>query len=209
MAAFGWVEATSDKRKRLENLLTFLSVASPEAWETHNNSLQVAYRKSTTYEVDKYALSAWLRQGELAGRAIDCNPFDPESFKSCLLEVRRLTTTTPSVFVPRLKELCAECGVAVAFIRELPKTASGATRWLSPEKALIQLSLKYKTDDHLWFTFFHEAGHILKSKKRQIFIETGENNCEEDEANRFITLPLHADLTNEEVGYILDIIKCF
>jgi len=27
------------------------------------------------------------------------------------------------------------------------------------QKALIQLSLSYKTNDHLWFTFFHKAGH--------------------------------------------------
>jgi len=37
----------------------------------------------------------------------------------------------------------------------------GATQRLTPTKALIQLSLRYKTGDQLWFTFFHEAGHIL------------------------------------------------
>jgi len=77
----------------------------------------------------------------------------------------------------------------VVFIPALPKTrASGVTRWLSPEKALIQLSLRYKTDDHLWFSFFHEAGHILKHGKREIFIDgddIGMDEIKEDEANRF------------------------
>ncbi len=31
----------------------------------------------------------------------------------------------------------------------------------------------------------------------------------EKEANKFITLPLHADLTNEEVDYIIEALKSF
>ena len=85
-------------------------------------------------------------------------------------------------------ELCASCGVAVAFVCELPKTASGATRWLSPIKALMQLSLRYKTDDQMWFTFFHEAAHILLHSKRSIFIEETNYDSKEDiKANRFAT----------------------
>jgi len=54
------------------------------------------------------------------------------------------------------KELCAAAGLVVAFVPQLPKAwVSGATRWLNTDKALIQLSLSYKTDDQLWFTFFH------------------------------------------------------
>jgi Zn-dependent peptidase ImmA (M78 family) len=61
---------------------------------------------------------------------------------------------------------------------------------------MIQLNLRYKTDDHLWFTFFHEAGHILKHDKRLTFIEElqpaatpwGRSSGElEEEANKFAT----------------------
>jgi HTH-type transcriptional regulator/antitoxin HigA len=63
-----------------------------------------------------------------------------------------------------------------------------ATRWLSPSKALIQLSLRYKTDDHLWFSFFHEAGHILKHGKRDVFRKGTTflmDETKEEEANTF------------------------
>src|SRR3954451_14062880 len=52
---------------------------------------------------------------------------------------------------------------------------------------MIQLSLKYKTDDQLWFTFFHEAGHLLLHSKKQVFIDYGysEEDNEEREANKF------------------------
>jgi hypothetical protein len=84
--------------------------------------------------------------------------------------------------------LCAAAGVAIVFVPSLPKTAvSGATRWLTPTKALIQLSLRYKTDDQLWFTFFHEAGHILLHGKKELFLEgmNGLDPAKENEANEF------------------------
>ncbi len=92
----------------------------------------------------------------------------------------------PEVFQPQLVEMCASAGVAVVFVPELPKTGVyGATRWIG-NKAVIQLSLRYKSNDHLWFTFFHEAGHIIKHGRKEIFIEgNGLDNEKEEEANAF------------------------
>jgi hypothetical protein len=72
-------------------------------------------------------------------------------------------------------------------VRQLPKArVSGATRWLAPDKAIIQLSLRYKTDDHLWFTLFHEAGHILLHGKTQGFLEDcRENHAQKQQADDF------------------------
>jgi len=86
-------------------------------------------------------------------------------------------------------ELCAQSGVALTFVPPIKGTrAYGATRWLTPRKALIELSLRGKTDDHLWFTFFHEAAHILKHGKRRAFIEgLEEHNAQEEEADAFAT----------------------
>ncbi len=71
-------------------------------------------------------------------------------------------------------------------VKSLPRTAlSGAARWLSPRKALIQLSLRHMSDDHLWFSFFHEAAHLLLHSKKSIFVEGngGDPSDLEDEAN--------------------------
>ena len=66
------------------------------------------------------------------------------------------------------------------------------TKWLSKNKALIQLSLLYKNDGSFWFTFFHEAGHIILHGKKEIFIEAKGEGCrdiggseKEQEADRF------------------------
>jgi Zn-dependent peptidase ImmA (M78 family) len=71
-------------------------------------------------------------------------------------------------------------------VPEIPKIrASGATWWINANKAVIQLSLRYKTDDQLWFSFFHEAGHILLHGKKEIFIEDDGDNVKEDAADKF------------------------
>jgi HTH-type transcriptional regulator / antitoxin HigA len=100
--------------------------------------------------------------------------------------IRNLTVEPPLAFQKRLVELCASAGVAVVFVPELPKAATyGATRWLG-DKAIIQLSLRYKSNDHLWFTFFHEAGHIIRHGRKEIFIEgNGLDDEKEKEANTF------------------------
>lgn len=89
---------------------------------------------------------------------------------------------------PELMRRCAECGVAVVALRA-PKLcrASGATRFLSPTRPLLMLSFRYLSDDQLWFTFFHEAGHLILHGPWSMFLE-GEGRVsteEEEEANTF------------------------
>jgi addiction module HigA family antidote len=188
MVRLGWLPACADVLCQAEVLLRFFGVATPEQWKAIWANTPVKFRKSDAFKSDPAALAAWLRQGEIEAQRIDCDPFATEVFQAALTEARRLTRESPEAFGPRLAKLCAQAGVAVVFIHDLPKTrASGATRWLHSDKALIQLGLRHKTNDHLWFTFFHEAGHILLHGKRDFFLEDeGETNqAKEQEANRF------------------------
>jgi len=64
-----------------------------------------------------------------------------ETFQAALEEARSLTVRAPEEYLARLVDICAAAGVAVVYVRELSRCrAYGATRWLSPIKALIQLS---------------------------------------------------------------------
>lgn len=188
MAKLNWLEKHKDAKSQLIEVLRFFGIASVDQWDDMWPNLNVAYRQHDTHEVFPEAVSAWLRQGELEAAKISCDAYDKNAFRKALDEIRGLTTLLPEQFVPRMRELSANAGVAVVFVPSLPKTGvSGATRWLSPNKALIQLSLRYKTDDHLWFTFFHEAGHILLHGKKELFLEgaNGLDEAKENEANEF------------------------
>jgi HTH-type transcriptional regulator / antitoxin HigA len=187
LAKAGWIERYRDKKRQLKELLQFFGVASPAQWHNVFSACEVAFRQSESFSSDRHALSAWLRCGILIAERAHCATYDKGRFVDALDQIRELTQEPAGVFVPAMTELSAEAGVVVAFVPQIPKARlSGATRWLNADKALIQLSLRYKTDDQLWFTFFHEAAHIVLHGKRLIFLDTGE--CEgdlEDEANRW------------------------
>jgi addiction module HigA family antidote len=187
MARWGWIVRHKEPVQQLRELLNFFGVASPRQWKGLWTETCVSFRKSVAFECSTGALTAWLRRGELEARSIKANPYNADRFRGILAEARKLTSEPPEKFQAELVRLCAGAGVALVFIPETPKTrASGATRWISLAKALIQLSLRYKTDDQLWFTFFHEAGHILLHGKREIFIEgVNSSGTPEEEANRF------------------------
>lgn len=192
MADLGWIEWFEDQVQQLREVLNFFGIASPEQWEVlWENRPAAAFRQSPAYQADPFAVAAWLREGERRAQRIDTAPFDEAGFRKALHAIRSLTTEPSYVFQPRLQTMCAEVGVAVVFVPQLPGTrASGATRWLTPDKALIQLSLRYKRSDHLWFTFFHEAAHILEHGKRDAFLDEDiewkePETDEEAEANQF------------------------
>jgi len=190
MVKLGWIEGTKNKLAQLQILLNFFAVASPEQWETYWGSRHVAYRKSVAFVSDGTAITAWLRSGELSAERIQCRPYSSSKFKKALGEIRSLTIQPPAIFQPQMVTLCAEAGVAVVLMPELPKTrVSGVTRWLGAHKALIQMSLRYKSNDHFWFTFFHEARHIFQEKKDEMFLEGqadyDPNHPLEVEANEF------------------------
>ncbi len=183
-----WIPSTSDRIAQAAELLDFFGIATPREWEAMwGPRLQAtAFRQTRAFEADRCALSAWLRFGEIEARKVPCGEYSREAFRAALGAARRLTTEDPEVFEPELVKLCAEAGVAVVFTPDLPKTrVSAAVSWLSSEKALIQLGLRYKTDDHLWFSFFHEAVHVLKHAKKMLYLESeGLNDEVEVEADR-------------------------
>jgi HTH-type transcriptional regulator / antitoxin HigA len=178
----GWIPASTEKSQQVLDALKFFAVASPAAWQALWESKEVAYRKSTTLKSNFGAIATWLRQGELEAREIECAPYKADAFRDALLGVRALTRESVDFFQKELVNLCAQAGVAVVFVQELPYTGiSGATQWLTSTKALVQLSLRYKTDDQLWFAFFHEAGHILLHGKRAVFLEIDDKDREQEE----------------------------
>src|SRR5205823_12464355 len=106
------------------------------------------------------------------------------------------TATDHSDFARLAQDRLASCGVSLVFLPHLPKThVQGAARWLSPEKAVIQLSLRGRWADIFWFTLFHELGHLLLHGRRDVFIqwESGSDDNREIEADRFARTTLIPD----------------
>jgi HTH-type transcriptional regulator/antitoxin HigA len=192
MAKLGWVRKVRDKVERVRELLRFFGVASLTNLE-HLRAYSPAFRVATPEAASNYALAAWLRKGELEARAIQTQPFNAERLVSCLGDLRKMTCQDPGEWVPKATELLANCGVALVVLPHLPKTyANGATFWVSPTKAVIQLSIRGRWTDIFWFSVFHELAHVLLHGKRYPILTASKDRIndkiwriQEDEADRF------------------------
>lgn len=182
LAKHGFVRPTRKPRERVYYLRHFFGVASLDFVPA---VIPAAFRKSDKGKASHYALASWIRMGELMASDIDCQPFDEKKLRETIPLFRALTAQQ-DYFIAELKDLCAACGVAMVVVPHLAKTyAQGATKWLHPGKAMLQLSTRYQMADIFWFSFFHELGHILLHGKKAVFAECGEKTPFEEEADRF------------------------
>jgi len=184
------VRQSGSTTQKAQDLLAFFGVASPAAFEQRYASVSVHYRKSNRLRASRSALLAWLRYGEVRVDSTAVDNYDKERFRKTLLKIRELTTLKIEEFRPKMTSLCAEAGVAFILIPPLPKTClSGAAFWIRGKTPVIQQSLRHKTNDHFWFTFFHEAGHVLLHSSKDMYADddNGTGDGIETEANDFAT----------------------
>jgi HTH-type transcriptional regulator/antitoxin HigA len=171
------------------SVLKFFGVSSPAAWENRWTTPQAAYRKSAAFVSSPHAVATWLRWGEVLAAQLDPAEFDPERFRDELVRAREESRREPfSAVVDRLRARFADCGVVLALVPELPGArTSGAARWTPHGAGILQLSLRYKTDDQFWFSLFHEAAHLL-GKERTEIVDSDEGSnastAEEQRADR-------------------------
>jgi len=193
MVSYGWVKTATDLQEKLRVCLDFFGVKDVDSWKRKYCDMitVAAFRTSPTFIPRAESVAAWLRRGEIQAAKVKCQTWNLELFKQKLLEIRTLTRKrNPSEFIPDLIKACAECGVAVAIVRT-PQgcQASGATYFVSPTRATMLLSFRYLSDDQFWFTFFHEAGHLVLHGSNSMFIEETRKDKtitkEEEEANEF------------------------
>jgi len=194
MVRFGWLEAGESTADKLATCLSFFDVPNLDVWNRNYDEVKeaVAFRISAAHAASMPATAAWLRQGERESARLECAPWNPEAFSASLAAVRSLTRTkAPEIFIKELQTLCAAAGVAVAIVRAPSGCrASGATFFSSPDKAVLLLSFRFLTDDQFWFSFFHEAGHLLLHRNADsLILETSEDvtSKQEVEANEFAT----------------------
>lgn len=170
-------------------VLRFFGVSSVSAWLEHWGQPAAAFRHSPSFESKPEALATWLRWGERYAMSVETAPFDAEKLRSVLADARSMTREEPlSDVLEELQERLADCGVVLALIPGLKGTAvSGAARWLTGDRALIQLSMRYRSDDHLWFTLFHEAAHLLEGRHEDRLDDDSRTDPEDEVERRVDT----------------------
>lgn len=192
MTKFGWIKTPRSWHDQMQYMLDFFGVGDIDDWESIYEVLlsDARFRGSESFEFDQAATSAWFRACERAADRIDgLKSFNSGKFERLLTRLRRLTKRKdPQDFISELVSSCASVGVAVVVVpAPTGCPASGAARAYKG-RPLIQLSARHLSDDHFWFTFFHEAAHVIRHDLTAAFIDGMEFAIDEDterEANEY------------------------
>ncbi len=188
LAKRGAIRTRSASREAFSELMVFFRVASIEAWHVKYGTANIAYRHSPSFKSDEPSLASWLRLAETDAEEQKCNAYDRSAFKATLRRIRELTREPFDEALKETHRLFNNAGVALSLVEPLPNARlSGAAWWLTPRKPVIALSARHLTDDHLWFSLFHEAAHILLHSKRDVFVDEAKSGDAdfETEANEW------------------------
>lgn len=182
----------------LDSLLAFLGVSSPDGWNEVWKASRIAFRQTRTFNTNIEHISAWVRATECFAEQINTLDFDASMVVNSLSLLRKCTTKRVEKGIEEAISICASSGIALVLVPGFKNTGiSGCARWLSSEKAMIALTDRYKTEDRLWFTFFHEIAHLLLHRNTHVFVlDNAVDDLsdkvvdptiqkQEDEANRF------------------------
>lgn len=160
--------------ERVDALLTFFGVVSPEAFETALLRPQANYRRSQKFEIDPYSTAVWLRLVEVSVEAvvISTPPFDEPLLRRAVAQIPSLTAQAPGPGLAQARDLLSQAGVVLVVEPEIDGTRiCGVSRWSSHGHPVIALTGRQKRLDILWFTLLHEIGHVLLHPKRSTFLE--------------------------------------
>jgi HTH-type transcriptional regulator/antitoxin HigA len=189
MMKLGWIPYAQDAKQIVQSLLNFFGVTSLKNIIEKNIFDGAQYRISAKKDYSSEAITAWLRKGTLEAQKINTSDFDEKKLRDSIPAIKKLMFSHPNEFMPQLTEILADCGVALIILKSLKNVpVNGVTRWLSPKKALIQMSSRGKYADIFWFSLFHELGHLILHRKKDVYIDPGAGKVDkelEDQANKF------------------------
>lgn len=183
---WGFISAPArDRAETVRQLLTILGTASLDAFDETWTRGSIAYRRAAVGRDHAQKLATWLALAERQQDGLHgIDPYDRAALKARLPELCALTRIEPTAAIRSATELLRAAGIVLCLIPAVPGLGiHGATRWLHGHP-VIQLSVLWKSDDQLWFTLFHEIGHVLIHSGNGLFIN-GEDTAAEREADEF------------------------
>lgn len=191
----GWfssLPATKEVKEKTDNLCQFFGVSSPQGWKDFylNQRLQVAFRITLSEACDPYALSAWLRRGEIQASEMSLDTrYSAKLLRGILNNIVELKNSEGEINRELLTSLLGSAGVKLIFTETLSTApVKGCSRYIYGFPS-IQLAKEFASESDFWRTLFHEIGHILLHGKKDIFIENanfGNKNPEKErEAEEF------------------------
>ena len=160
MAKYGWVPETRDAKEKVVNLRKYFEVVELSLLE-NNQITRIACRRLAVTEKSDFALLAWAQEAKIKARNIQTAPINIKGLIDIIPEIRKMTVQEPQEFCPKLKDILAECGIALVFLPHLKGSFLQGASFMDGNKIVVGLTARGKDADKFWFSLFHELGHIV------------------------------------------------
>lgn len=173
----GVVPETKNKKEQVRSLQSFFKISSLEI--LRQVDFLVACRTAVHDVEIKHVMNAnaWIQTGINMAQKIECKPFDKAKLKSDIPRLRAMTKETGEAFLIPLKQLLASCGIALVFLPYLKNSGlNGAVKWIQKDKVLLLVNDRGKDAGQFWFSLFHELGHIVQEKRKQVYLTASKQN---------------------------------
>lgn len=124
--------------------------------------LALAAYKDTRQRFNKISGAVWMELGCRAARRMTVKPYDRDKLRAAVSQLRELTQSKLTDIIPQVRQILSEAGVALVFAPIMKQSAfRGCTCLLSPTKAVIIHSMKYRSLAQFWIILFHEIAHLI------------------------------------------------
>lgn len=171
---------TRKASEKVANLCSFFKVSDLRI--LLNPDFLVNFRSAITSVKEKNIVNAraWLQTAINFSKNIEINEFSAAKLKSALPEIRQMTLQEPEVFLPRLRAIFADCGVAFVLLPHLTGSGiNGAVKWIDSNHVVLAINDRRCYADTFWFSLFHEIKHVLQQKVKTVFINSDMKNLDE------------------------------
>lgn len=194
MVKLGWIAPASDWASQVNACLSFFGVENVSTWrKLYEPQLEATrMRISSSVPSRPLVIATWMRRATREAESATLDPWNASRIRETIPLLKKLTRQKdPKIFIPRLRSYLKASGVALVVLRAISGCpASGAARFLSPDRAMIVVSGRFLADDQFWFTVMHEIGHLLLHSPEQTILDDpysydSVESREEMEANRF------------------------
>ncbi|WP_026661327.1 HigA family addiction module antitoxin [Butyrivibrio sp. AC2005] len=185
-------------KEKVSNLCNYFKVADLRIMLQPDFLVNFRRGQNCTAEKNIINSRAWIQTVLNIAKEVETKPFDAIKLKEYLPELRSMSEQKPEQFMPRMREIFAECGVVFIVLPHLKNSGvNGAVKWISEDRVVLALNNRGLDADKFWFSLFHEIKHVLQRKTKTVFI-----NCSAEEMMD-INSKLEEDADNFARNYLI------
>lgn len=184
--------ATRSIQEKVSNLCKYFMISNLQILAQPDFLVNFRTGISNVEEKNLINARAWIQTAMNFAQNIPTNIFDADKLKAALSELRGMTIKSPVEFLPRMREIFAECGVAFVLLPNLKNSGiNGAVKWVNNNRVVLAMNNRGLDSDKFWFSLFHEIKHVLQQKLKTVFISANTSemleldNTLEKEADEF------------------------